>query len=64
MQKAEKLANKSHKDRVQELNQYLEKLSEHYDIPKASFLFFKLLKCMIRLVLDSLDAKKMEYVCG
>ncbi|KAI4355910.1 hypothetical protein L6164_004637 [Bauhinia variegata] len=30
-----KLANKSHRDRIQDFNQYLANLSEHYDIPKV-----------------------------
>ncbi|KAH7688941.1 Protein FAM32A protein [Dioscorea alata] len=30
-----KTANKSHRDRIQEFNQYLANLSEHYDIPKV-----------------------------
>ena len=35
--KVAKLANKSHKDRVNEFNSKLEALSEHHDIPKASY---------------------------
>jgi len=34
-QKVVKLANKSHKDRVNEFNTKLEALSEHHDIPKV-----------------------------
>ncbi|KAF8664932.1 hypothetical protein HU200_054250 [Digitaria exilis] len=34
MQKMAKVANKSHRDRIQDFNQYLANLSEHYDIPK------------------------------
>ncbi|MBA0774633.1 hypothetical protein Gotri_009830 [Gossypium trilobum] len=30
-----KLANKSHRDRIQDFNQYLANMSEHYDIPKV-----------------------------
>jgi len=30
-----KLANKTHKDRVNEFNAHLESLSEHHDIPKV-----------------------------
>ncbi|KAF7137743.1 hypothetical protein RHSIM_Rhsim07G0208000 [Rhododendron simsii] len=30
-----KIANKSHRDRIQDFNQYLTNMSEHYDIPKA-----------------------------
>lgn len=30
-----KEATKSHRDRIQEFNQYLANLSEHYDIPKV-----------------------------
>uniref|UniRef100_A0A0D6R7W0 Protein FAM32A-like n=1 Tax=Araucaria cunninghamii TaxID=56994 RepID=A0A0D6R7W0_ARACU len=30
-----KLANKSHRDRIEDFNQYLANLSEHYDIPKV-----------------------------
>ncbi|KAJ3055992.1 hypothetical protein HK097_008481 [Rhizophlyctis rosea] len=33
--KVEKVATKSHKERVAEFNSYLENLSEHYDIPKV-----------------------------
>ncbi|PWZ30738.1 Protein FAM32A-like [Zea mays] len=35
MQKMAKVANKSHRDRMQDFNQYLAKLSEHYDISKV-----------------------------
>ncbi|KAL6216885.1 PREDICTED: protein FAM32A-like [Fragaria vesca subsp. vesca] len=34
-QRLAKMAKKSHRDRVQEFNQYLANLSEHYDIPKV-----------------------------
>jgi protein FAM32A len=34
--KVKKLAGKTHKDRVNELNTKLESLSEHHDIPKVS----------------------------
>ncbi|KAG0475125.1 hypothetical protein HPP92_014811 [Vanilla planifolia] len=30
-----KTASKSHRDRIQDFNQYLANLSEHYDIPKV-----------------------------
>ncbi|KAJ7529465.1 hypothetical protein O6H91_15G051700 [Diphasiastrum complanatum] len=30
-----KLANKSHRERIEDFNQYLANLSEHYDIPKV-----------------------------
>lgn len=30
-----KKANKSHRDRIQDFNQYLANMSEHYDIPKV-----------------------------
>ncbi|KAF7138365.1 hypothetical protein RHSIM_Rhsim07G0208100 [Rhododendron simsii] len=30
-----KIANKSHRDRIQDFNQYLTNMSEHYDIPKV-----------------------------
>lgn len=30
-----KLATKSHKERIKEMNDYLSKLSEHYDIPRV-----------------------------
>uniref|UniRef100_A0A0D9VKI4 Protein FAM32A-like n=1 Tax=Leersia perrieri TaxID=77586 RepID=A0A0D9VKI4_9ORYZ len=33
--KLAKVANKSHRDRIQDFNQYLANLSEHYDIPKV-----------------------------
>jgi protein FAM32A len=32
-----KKAEKTHRQRVQEFNESLEKLSEHYDIPKVSW---------------------------
>lgn len=35
LQRLAKMASKSHRDRVQEFNQYLANLSEHYDIPKV-----------------------------
>ncbi|XP_006647831.1 protein FAM32A [Oryza brachyantha] len=35
MQKLAKVSNKSHRDRIQDFNQYLANLSEHYDIPKV-----------------------------
>ncbi|KAJ1960922.1 hypothetical protein IWQ62_004046 [Dispira parvispora] len=35
MDRIQSLANKSHRERVAELNEYLETLSEHYDIPKV-----------------------------
>ncbi|KAL3818408.1 hypothetical protein ACJIZ3_004313 [Penstemon smallii] len=35
LQRLAKVAKKSHRDRVQEFNQYLANLSEHYDIPKV-----------------------------
>jgi hypothetical protein len=31
----EKMASKSHKDKVRDFNEYLSKLSEHHDIPKV-----------------------------
>ncbi|ORY08273.1 FAM32A-like protein [Basidiobolus meristosporus CBS 931.73] len=34
-QKAYKLASKSHKQKVAEFNEYLARISEHYDIPKV-----------------------------
>ncbi|XP_042418644.1 protein FAM32A-like isoform X2 [Zingiber officinale] len=33
--KLAKTSNKSHRDRIQDFNQYLANLSEHYDIPKV-----------------------------
>ncbi|GFP95729.1 protein fam32a, partial [Phtheirospermum japonicum] len=33
--KLAKISNKSHRDRIQDLNQYLVNMSEHYDIPKV-----------------------------
>ena len=54
--KVKKLAGKTHKDRVNELNTKLETLSEHHDIPKVSatgnLLVSRLIKTSIRLVLD------------
>jgi len=35
LQRVAKLANKTHKDRVNEFNAHLESLSEHHDIPKV-----------------------------
>ena len=35
-QRVAKLANKTHKDRVNEFNAHLESLSEHHDIPKVT----------------------------
>jgi len=35
LDKASKLATKSHRQRVEEFNKYLNNLSEHYDIPKV-----------------------------
>ncbi|KAG8059562.1 hypothetical protein GUJ93_ZPchr0002g25650 [Zizania palustris] len=35
MHKLAKVSNKSHRDRIQDFNQYLANLSEHYDIPKV-----------------------------
>ncbi|XP_019176584.1 PREDICTED: protein FAM32A-like isoform X2 [Ipomoea nil] len=35
MRRLAKEAMKSHRDRIQEFNQYLANLSEHYDIPKV-----------------------------
>ncbi|BGP47181.1 hypothetical protein JCM10450v2_003033 [Rhodotorula kratochvilovae] len=35
LDKAAKQALKSHKDRVADFNEYLERLSEHHDIPKV-----------------------------
>lgn len=30
-----RISNKSHRDRIQDFNQYLANMSEHYDIPKV-----------------------------
>ncbi|ONK79381.1 uncharacterized protein A4U43_C01F5780 [Asparagus officinalis] len=35
MRRLAKMASKSHRDRIQEFNQYLANLTEHYDIPKV-----------------------------
>lgn len=35
MHKMAKTANKSHRDRIEDFNQYLANMSEHYDIPKV-----------------------------
>ncbi|TKY74646.1 FAM32A protein [Spatholobus suberectus] len=35
LQRLAKMASRSHRDRIQEFNQYLANLSEHYDIPKV-----------------------------
>jgi hypothetical protein len=53
--KVKKLAGKTHKDRVNDLNTKLEALSEHHDIPKVSTtdnLSAPRLISFIRLVLD------------
>ncbi|KAJ7952071.1 protein FAM32A-like [Quillaja saponaria] len=33
--KMAKISNKSHRDRIEDFNQYLANMSEHYDIPKV-----------------------------
>ena len=54
--KVKKLAGKTHKDRVNELNTKLETLSEHHDIPKVNpignLLVSRLINASIRSVLD------------
>jgi len=35
VQKLAKEANKSHRNRIEDFNQYLANMSEHYDIPKV-----------------------------
>ncbi|KAA8540163.1 hypothetical protein F0562_024274 [Nyssa sinensis] len=35
MHRLAKTANKSHRDRIEDFNQYLANMSEHYDIPKV-----------------------------
>ncbi|THU47600.1 hypothetical protein C4D60_Mb09t17290 [Musa balbisiana] len=35
MKRLAKISSKSHRDRIQEFNQYLANLSEHYDIPEV-----------------------------
>ncbi|KAL3632167.1 hypothetical protein CASFOL_025151 [Castilleja foliolosa] len=35
LHKLAKTSNKSHRDRIQDFNQYLANMSEHYDIPKV-----------------------------
>ncbi|GLT85139.1 hypothetical protein SLE2022_033370 [Rubroshorea leprosula] len=35
LQRLAKMASRSHRDRIQEFNQYLANVSEHYDIPKV-----------------------------
>eukprot|EP00045_Choanoeca_perplexa_P002587 m.25408 g.25408 ORF g.25408 m.25408 type:complete len:105 (-) comp11594_c0_seq1:1362-1676(-) len=37
MERIRSKASKSHKEKVAELNQYLDSLSEHHDIPKVSW---------------------------
>lgn len=48
MRRLAKTANKSHRDRIQDFNQYLANMSEHYDIPKVGpgwyYLFFSVEK--------------------
>jgi protein FAM32A len=36
-ERAKKAASKSHRERIAEMNKYLEGLSEHHDIPKTSY---------------------------
>jgi protein FAM32A len=36
-ERAKKAASKSHREKIQEMNKYLEGLSEHHDIPKTSY---------------------------
>ena len=36
-ERAMKAATKSHRERIQEMNKYLEGLSEHHDIPNTSY---------------------------
>lgn len=36
-ERAKKAASKSHRQRIAEMNKYLEGLSEHHDIPKTSY---------------------------
>ncbi|KAI9219532.1 hypothetical protein BC828DRAFT_349275, partial [Blastocladiella britannica] len=38
-ERIEKLAAKSHKEKVDEYNKYLSSLSEHHDIPRVRFFF-------------------------
>jgi hypothetical protein len=56
-----KLAGKTHKDRVNELNTKLEALSEHHDIPKANFAGNfsapHLIVSFLRLVLDKVGVE-------
>ena len=43
-----KKANKSHRDRIQDFNQYLANMSEHYDIPKVGpFQFVDGMYCVV-----------------
>lgn len=35
LQRLALMASRSHRDRIQQFNQYLANLSEHYDIPKV-----------------------------
>lgn len=35
MHRLAKTSNKSHRDRIEDFNQYLANMSEHYDIPKV-----------------------------
>eukprot|EP00128_Syssomonas_multiformis_P005186 Colp12_sorted_trinity150504_noHs@31800 len=37
IERIKKLAAKSHKEKVEEFNEKLDKLTEHYDIPKVSW---------------------------
>jgi len=50
-QRVAKLANKTHKDRVNEFNAHLETLSEHHDIPKVpSFALSKILPLILTII--------------
>jgi len=35
LQRLAKMASRSHRDRIQQFNEYLANLGEHYDIPKV-----------------------------
>lgn len=52
---AKKMATKSHREKIEEFNQRLANMSEHYDIPKVLLLvkIVFVLLMIIRLALDN-----------
>ena len=62
--KVARLANKSHKDRVNEFNSKLEALSEHHDIPKVCIIARRLLYSELNMSIRSAQAKtRFRIIC-